>query len=441
MNAEMGSSMEFGLDSMDRVRRERALSEFHTLSDDAVRGPPATRPGNLHAHTFFSYNCRGYSPARYALLARRHGMEVAGIVDFDVLDGMDEFHDAGRQLNLRTVVSLETRVFVPEFSDRVINSPGEPGVAYHMAAGFARAPEGDAAGFLRSLRDRAAHRNRAVVARVNAFLDPVTIAYDADALVLTPAGNATERHLVLAYARKASSLFSGADLLAFWTGKLGPGLSAADLPESPALLNLIRSKTMKQGGPGYMKPTFETFPRLADFNAFALAAGALPMVTWLDGTSPGEQAMEELARVASASGACALNIVPDRNFTPGVKDRKLQNLYDVMELARRLHWPVIAGTEMNSHGQRFVDQFETPELQPLVPAFQRGARILYAHTALQRAGRFGFAGAWADRHLPRREDRNNFFERAGRLLSPGDEPRLRGISPHDSPDDILRRLQ
>jgi DNA polymerase III alpha subunit len=204
MNTEIDSGIEFGLDSLDRARRERALAEFHSLSGEAAKSPSATRPGNLHAHTFFSYNCRGYSPARYALLARRHGMEVAGIVDFDVLDGMAEFHDAGRRLNLRTVVSLETRVFVPEFADRVINSPGEPGVAYHMAAGFARLPEGAAADFLCGLRDRATHRNRSVVARVNAFLEPAAISYDADALALTPAGNATERHLVLAYARKAA---------------------------------------------------------------------------------------------------------------------------------------------------------------------------------------------------------------------------------------------
>ena len=51
---------------------------------------------NLHAHTFCSYNCYGYSPTKYAWLARNAGLAVAGIVDFDVLDGLDEFYEAGR---------------------------------------------------------------------------------------------------------------------------------------------------------------------------------------------------------------------------------------------------------------------------------------------------------------------------------------------------------
>jgi hypothetical protein len=44
----------------------------------------------LHAHTFFSYNAYGYSPSHFAFLARIRGLAVAGIVDFDMLDGMEE---------------------------------------------------------------------------------------------------------------------------------------------------------------------------------------------------------------------------------------------------------------------------------------------------------------------------------------------------------------
>ena len=51
-----------------------------------------------------------------------------GIVDFDVLDGVDEFLGACDAVGLRGSTGMETRVFVPEFADREINSPGEPGV-------------------------------------------------------------------------------------------------------------------------------------------------------------------------------------------------------------------------------------------------------------------------------------------------------------------------
>ena len=61
---------------------------------------------------------------------------MAGIVDFDVLDGLEEFWQASRLLDLKACVGIESRVFVPEFADRVINSPGEPGISYHMGTGF-----------------------------------------------------------------------------------------------------------------------------------------------------------------------------------------------------------------------------------------------------------------------------------------------------------------
>ncbi len=433
---------EAGLDDLDQERHAQALARLHRdAAAIAARAPGCDRPGNLHAHTFYSFNCYGWSPASYALRARRYGMEVAGIVDFDVLDGLEEFHAAGRCLGLRTVVSLETRVFVPELADQVINSPGEPGVAYHMAAGFHRMPA-DAASvaFLRGLRERAGQRNREVLQKVNACLAPVQLDYTREVQVLTPGGNATERHMVLAYARKAAQQIGADRLLDYWTGKLGPGLQAKDLPESPTLLNLIRAKTMKQGGAGYVKPTADTFPHLHAFNDFALAAGALPMVAWLDGTSAGEQDMAKWARIAASSGATALNIIPDRNFTPGKPDQKLRNLLDVVALASSLHWPVIAGTEMNSPGQRFVDQFDTHELQPLVPVFQHGARILYAHTALQRAGGLGYLSAWAAQKLARREDRNAFYEELGRRLTPAAEDRLAGLDAAAEPDGILRTV-
>ncbi len=432
---EATPAWESELDLLTAPARAAALARLNREAEALAAAPAENRPGNLHGHTFHSFNCYGYSPARYALLARRYGMEIAGAVDFDVLDALEEFHSTGRRLNLRTVASLESRVFVPEFATRAINSPGEPGIAYHMATGFAALPTDPAArAFLQDLRDRSARRNRVMVERVNPVLAEAALDYERDVLPLTPGGNATERHLVLAYARKAAQL---PNLLDFWTAKLGPGLTAADLPESPKLLNLIRAKTMKQGGPGYMKPDATTFPAMADFNRFALAAGAIPTVAWLDGTSDGEKAMEEFCRVAAASGAAALNIIPDRNFTPGVKDQKLQNLYDVMALAEKLHWPVIAGTEMNSPGNKFVDNFTSAELAPLVPAFQRGARILYAHTALQRAGGRGYLSPWAEKHLSRRADRNTFFEKLGQLLTPATESKL---TETETPDELLNHL-
>ena len=103
---------EAALDDFDPAVRRRALEQIC-----ATATWPETRDAvNLHCHTFFSYNAYGYSPSKFAWLARKRGLAVAGIVDFDVLDGLEEFLAAGRAVGLKTVVSLESRVFVPEFA-------------------------------------------------------------------------------------------------------------------------------------------------------------------------------------------------------------------------------------------------------------------------------------------------------------------------------------
>ena len=97
---------------------------------------------------------------------------------------------------------------------------------------------------------------------------------------------------------------------------------------------------------------------MADMNRFVIDPDAIPTLAWLDGTSDGEKCVGIL-EVAMSSGAAALNIIPDRNYTPGVRDQKLQNLYDVVALAEKHGFPIIVGTEMNSPGHKFVDSFAT----------------------------------------------------------------------------------
>ena len=95
----------------------------------------------MHFHSFFSYNAEGWSPSHIAWAAHRAGLYAAGLCDFDVLDGLEEFLQAGELLALRATVNLETRAFVPEYASAEINSPGEPGVTYIMGGGYAAVPE------------------------------------------------------------------------------------------------------------------------------------------------------------------------------------------------------------------------------------------------------------------------------------------------------------
>ena len=150
--------LESQLNDFNPATRKAALTELSNRAQrDEIRLPQARPIVNLHCHTFFSYNGYGYSPSTIAWKARCEGLYMAGIVDFDVLDAVDEFLAACELLDLKACASFETRIYVPEFGARVINSPGEPGISYHMGCGFISSKVDDSA-FLESMRDAARRR-------------------------------------------------------------------------------------------------------------------------------------------------------------------------------------------------------------------------------------------------------------------------------------------
>jgi hypothetical protein len=123
-----------------------------------------------------------------------------------------------------------------------------------------------------------------------------------------------------------------------------------------------------------------------------------------------------------------------------VKDQKLQNLYDILELAGRNHFPIIVGTEMNAPGNKFVDTFASAELAPLAPLFLRSAHILYAHTVLQRRSGLGYLSDWAKKSFRSVSARNDFFAEVGTSLQPRNEDRLQGLAPDAAPRQVLDKV-
>ncbi len=436
---------EKALNDFDFDRRQHALL---ALLEQVQKGEiilPETRPVvNLHMHSFYSFNGYGYSPSALAWHARKQGFLAAGMVDFDVLDGVDEFLASARKLGLRACGGLETRVFVPEFSGETLNSPGEPGIAYFVGMGFPSAASADAA-MLHTLKNTAQNRTRMIVNKVNPFLDPVMLDYERDVLPLTPSGNATERHVCMAYDNKARSLFTTPDALAaFWSEKLQTDrdtvVQALDTP--PVLQGLIRAKTMKSGGVGYTRPEGPDFPQLTDVANFIKNAGAIPLYAWLDGTTEGEADPERLWDIFSRAGAAGINIIPERNWNiadPEIRKKKVNNLHSILEFARENDIPVIAGTEMNAYGQRAVDDFDAPELAPYRSLFLEGACILYAHTILQQAAKAGYLSAWASRNFTSRKDKNEFYIYLGRQWNPAADPSSLVFSAESTPE-MIRNL-
>ena len=71
-----------------------------------------------------------------------------------------------------------------------------------------------------------------------------------------------------------------------------------------------------------------------------------------------------------------LAIIPDRNWNisdPVKREKAVRNLYAVAEAAKKLSLPVTAGTELNSPGNKLVDDLDNEFLSPLFDLFCEGA--------------------------------------------------------------------
>ena len=439
--------LEAKLNDFSAPIRAQALADLTMLVQQGdVSITPETELINLHCHTFYSYNAYGYSPTALAWLAKRSGYKALGIVDFNVLDGVSEFLTACDAIGVRGSAGLETRVYIPEFLTREINSPGEPGVCYYMGIGFTSTQTPAAvAPILVNLRHRAQQGGRQIVERLNRHLEQVQIDYDRDVLPFTPSGNATERHILVAFIQAAARCFS--DPTPFWAEKLDLPLGQvnAQIGDRSKFQNLVRAKLMKSGGVGYLEPSPETFPSLEYVNQLIVACGALPCAAWLDGTSAGEQVIEELLDLLIGKGVAAFNIIPDRNWNvpdPEVRRLKVQNLYRVVELAQKMDLPLNIGTEMNSYGQKLSDDLDAPELAPLRELFLEGAYFIYGHTIMQRVLGMGYQSEWAKAYFFTRRQRNAFYVQVGRLIPPGriGAGRLEQFTSSLSPAEILKRL-
>jgi len=417
------------LNVLDADERQAALQALVAAwRAGNIKVAPQGEQFNMHSHTFFSYNGYGLSPSGLAWLARASRWEAFAKVDFDVLDGIDEALDAADQVGVRAAAGVETRLYLSEMADWEFNSPGEPGVLYFVGMGFGseEVPDG-AKPAVYEMRDRAAARNEGMVERLNAYLDPVVIDYQRDVLPLTPSGNATERHILVAYDVAARARFADREaLLAYWADKLSltPDAVGAFMGDEPYPHDAIRSRLMKRGGVGYVQPSADTFPALEDVNAAMIACGAVTSYAFLNGESEGEQHLEELFDLLMAQGMASLTVIPDRNWNyddSAVRATKVAKLDACMALAQRLDLPVIVGTEMNKPGQRQMDDFDAEPLKPYWDVFQDGMRFIYGHTFMQRTQGKGFHCGWAQSALPKRADRNAFYTRVGELATPGKE--------------------
>ena len=106
-------------------------------------------------------------------------------------------------------------------------------------------------------------------------------------------------------------------------------------------------------------------------------------------------------------------------------------------VSRLRNLPILGGTEMNAFGQKFIDDFDSQELKPLLGNFLTGAYIMYAHAALQRCSAMGYTSKWATEQFSDIKGKNDFFETVGKNIEPIQESKLEKCDMNCTPADIL----
>ncbi len=436
-------SIEKQLNNHDvQIRREAILSIRKMIEEGALTPPPPRENCNLHVHTFFSYNAFGHSPSSVAWLARREGIQLMGIIDFDTLEGTEEFLWSCEQLQVRGTVSLETRIYLPEFDDRVITSKGQPGIAYYILSGFASGNLSPLAHKkYAELKSFLISRNQRIIQSLNDYLFPLVIDYSRDVVSLSAGETPTERHIMEAYYQ--SAIKSMDDPLPFWSDKLGMEQSEIKrLHLQPSTFRrVMREKLVKTGDIAYQAPGTKNYPTLELVNDLAGLTDSLPTLVWANGTYPGEHEEAVLLDHLVNKGLVGINIVPDRsiNVPEPDKDLRLKYLCEIVEMATQYDLPIFIGTEMNKPGHQWVDDLNLPTLAPFKQPFMDGAYFLYGHTMLSRYAHLGYQSEWSKDQFRDRRSRNHFYSRIGISLPNTHENRdfLQNLSPDLSANDLI----
>ena len=437
------------LNSFKTEDRRSALAEaVNSFDEGLVVRPQDTGWVNALARTFFSYSIDNFSPARLAWEAVIRGLSVVGCADLDNLGALGEMQTAGDALGIRVTVSMETLAQVQSYCDSDLNVPGHPGLLRAMGVGFTAVPplDSDHGRLIASLPVRARERNLALLAKVNTFLAPVTIDFEADVAPLTPAGNATPEHLAAAYFNKAKAIFPELqDLAVFWSDVLGRSPQDAEclLGDDANFKEVVLDKILRLGDE---PPQVSALPGVTEFFQAVRQSGAIPCLYWLNGESAGEVDPGRLLDDAVNWGARAVALTPDACWNlpdPEIKERRLASLASLMAAAKARNLPVLAGSPMSAPRQKFVDSFDAPELAAYFRDFTDSAFWLYGHATLQRAAGMGRVSEWADHHFGRdRAAANAFYTAVGKKAAPGKATRTRIASscPDGDPGDILEAL-
>lgn len=355
------------------------LANLRALAASAEFPETDPRYINNHIHTIYSFS--PYSPSAAVWAAKSAGLATAGIVDHDSIAGAAEFLEAGRLLSLPVTVGMECRVSMAEtpFEKLRTNCPDQVGISYvTMQAVPHRNIELLQSSFA-PLREKREARNRLMLEGINKILaDTGTeLDYLRDVRALSEAengGSVTERHLMLALAKKLIGYFGRehiCDGLRF--------IGAEPSEKQMTLLGDTASPYFEYDLLGVLKSAFiseiyipakDECLTLTDAAELAEKAGAIFCYAYLGDITDsvtGDKAaqkfeddfLDELLGYLSDIGVRGITYMPTRNSA--------SQLDRIRALCDRFGFMQVSGEDINSPRQSFVVRaMENPELHNLI---------------------------------------------------------------------------
>lgn len=358
---------------------EERLANLRALAADAKFPETDRRFINNHIHTIYSFS--PYSPTAAVWAAKAEGLATAGIVDHDSIGGAVEFLEAGKILDMPVTIGMECRVSMKgtPFEALRTNNPDQPGVSYMTMQAVPHGSIGMLQTAFEPLRQKREERNRRMIDNINAVLadKDVVIDYDKDVRPLSEAetgGSVTERHLMLALARKLTERF-GREGITDGLASVGVTLSE----KQTALMSDTGSPYFEYDLLGILKgafvskiyiPATDECLTIAEAAKLAKDAGALFCYAYLGDVTDsvtGDKAaqkfeddyLDELVQFLADTGVMGITYMPTRN-TPAQLDR-IRSLADSHGLMQ------VSGEDINSPRQSFiVKAMENPKFENLI---------------------------------------------------------------------------
>lgn len=358
---------------------EERLANLRRMAEGAVFPETDRRYINNHIHTIYSFS--PYSPTAAVWAAKAEGLATAGIVDHDSIGGAEEFLEAGEILGMPVTVGMECRVSMAgtPFESLRTNNPDQAGVSYMTMQAVPHGSIGMLQSAFAPLRARREERNRKMVANINSLLGTAGVAldYDRDVRPLSEAdagGSVTERHLMLALARRLVACF-GKDGICDGLASVGLKLSAKQTAlmkdtDSPYfeydLLGILKGAFVKKI---YVPATDECLT-IADAAKLAADAGAVFCYAYLGDVTDsvtGDKAaqkfeddyLSELVQFLADTGVSGITYMPTRNTSEQLD--RIRTLCDKHGLMQ------VSGEDINSPRQSFiVKAMENPKFENLI---------------------------------------------------------------------------